>query len=266
MLRVSVIDNVSSSLAGNSDSAEALCGDIQASVTQTEELISRFSQVGVESSTAISTAVKQMLESSIPQLQAIKSTLDDAHSMTESLRTGGTLLTTSTSRSDIHAAESTGAHSSVTQPLLIDRSDRSPFGSETPLEGSSEKRRSLRHENQAASILAQQGYLVEQNPDPKPNGRAPDYKINGQYWDCYSPTTARTIDKIRKKIKSKVGSKPERRQADRIVLVMDDNPGTDADLQAILKRRPIEGLREIKVLRGQHITTVFPANEQENSA
>lgn len=34
----------------------------------------------------------------------------------------------------------------------------------------------LRRENESADTLARDGYDVEQNPPPKPNGKEPDYK------------------------------------------------------------------------------------------
>jgi hypothetical protein len=40
----------------------------------------------------------------------------------------------------------------------------------------------LRRENEWADVLAENGYDVEQNPPPKPNGKKPDYRIEGEYF------------------------------------------------------------------------------------
>ncbi len=52
------------------------------------------------------------------------------------------------------------------------------------------KEQPLCRENESADTFAQHGYDVEQNPPPKPNGKEPDYKIEGEYFDNYAPRPA----------------------------------------------------------------------------
>ncbi len=49
-------------------------------------------------------------------------------------------------------------------------------------------KRSLRRENESAERLAKDGYDVEQNPGV-PGSKKPDYRIEGQIFDNYAPTT-----------------------------------------------------------------------------
>ena len=44
-------------------------------------------------------------------------------------------------------------------------------------------RRALTRQNEAAEILARAGYEVEQNPPPLPNGKEPDYRVEGEYFE-----------------------------------------------------------------------------------
>lgn len=39
---------------------------------------------------------------------------------------------------------------------------------------------------------------------------------------------------------------------------MDDNPGDPSDLEALLRRRPIPGLQEIKIVRHGKISDFYP--------
>ncbi|WP_156908093.1 hypothetical protein [Desulfovibrio cuneatus] len=49
--------------------------------------------------------------------------------------------------------------------------------------------RALTRENESAALLAQRGYYVEQNPITI-GSKNPDYKINGEIFDCLAPTTS----------------------------------------------------------------------------
>ncbi|HZM82297.1 MAG TPA: hypothetical protein VFC19_41790 [Candidatus Limnocylindrales bacterium] len=63
---------------------------------------------------------------------------------------------------------------------------------------------------------------MEQNPTPRWNGKEPDYKIEGRYFDSYAPST-KDIDNVRDEISHKVRDpKNGLLQADRIVLDMQD--------------------------------------------
>jgi hypothetical protein len=126
-------------------------------------------------------------------------------------------------------------------------------GSPTEIKGSTETRRALRAENEAAEILAEKGYNVEQNPEARPNGRQPDYKIEGQDFDAYSPSNA-TIDAIRNRISKKIKDG----QAERVVVNLSDSPFGPADVRGVLIRKPIRELIEVLVIKDNEVVRVFP--------
>lgn len=81
---------------------------------------------------------------------------------------------------------------------------------------------------------------MDQGPHTKPNGKNPDYKIEGKYFDCLAPDTD-SVDQVRKGISRKVKSG----QTDRIILNMDDTSLEPSDITEILKRKPKRGLNEV---------------------
>jgi uncharacterized protein YukE len=128
-----------------------------------------------------------------------------------------------------------------------------PKGTRTDAHPTRTKDRPLRRENESADTLAENGYDVEQNPGPKPNGKNPDYKVEGEYFDCYAPGS-NNLDQIRKGMKRKV----EEDQANRIVLNLDDCPRSPDELAALLRRRPIENLEQILVVKDGQVVPFFP--------
>ncbi|MCX4753119.1 hypothetical protein [Kitasatospora purpeofusca] len=71
----------------------------------------------------------------------------------------------------------------------------------------------------------------------------PDYRIEGDIWDCCSPSSAKP-----RSIRSGIAEKANKDQADRIVLNMSD---TEVDLVTMKKQLqdwPIDGLKEVKVI------------------
>ncbi len=138
---------------------------------------------------------------------------------------------------------------SITRPS--GKKSGKPKGKRSPETGS--QKRTHRRENQAADTLAAHGYQVEQNPGPLPNGKNPDYKIEGEYFDCLSPDSS-NIDQVRKGISRKVSSG----QADRIVLNLDDSPFEVNDVKDLLRRKPKKGLKEVIGVKGGKVTQIFP--------
>jgi hypothetical protein len=130
---------------------------------------------------------------------------------------------------------------------------RKPRGRRTDAHPQSKKDRPLRRENETADTLAAHGYDVEQNPPPKPNGKEPDYRIEGEYFDCYSPSS-RNLDNIRDEVSGKV----KEGQADRIVLNLDDCPRSVDELKAVLERKPITNLAQILVVKDGQVTPFYP--------
>jgi hypothetical protein len=120
--------------------------------------------------------------------------------------------------------------------------------------------RAIRLENDGADDLARAGYDVEQNPPvggtSNPNSH-PDYRIEGEVFDCYSPSTgsSRNIwDYVREE-------KVEKGQSDRVIINLND-PGARADVDALRKQFhdwPMPGLKEVKVIdKGGKVIDLYP--------
>ncbi len=114
-------------------------------------------------------------------------------------------------------------------------------------------RKGIERENESARLLAENGYDVEQNPSPRSNGKEPDYKINGEYADCYAPRTSNP-----RSILDTVAGKVNEKQADRIVLNLDDSQVTLEALQKQLLENPIPDLKEIIVLKNGRVILFHP--------
>lgn len=71
-------------------------------------------------------------------------------------------------------------------------------------------------------MLAQNGYKIEQNPVVKGTTRKPDYMIEGELFDCYSPEKNTKVRNIYSNIEGKVTKK---KQANRVILNLDDWAG-----------------------------------------
>lgn len=133
---------------------------------------------------------------------------------------------------------------------------RKPRGPRTKAHPTRKRELPLRRENESADTLAQNGYDVEQNPPPKPNGKEPDYKIEGEYFDNYAPQTD-NLDNIRVKLSKKVSED----QADRLVLNMSDTSATMDQVADMLRRKPIANLKEIIVVKDGKAIPFFPFSE-----
>jgi uncharacterized protein YukE len=131
---------------------------------------------------------------------------------------------------------------------------RKPRGKRTAARPHKKIHRALRRENDSADVLAQHGYDVEQNPPTNMHGKNPDYRIEGEYFDCYAPDTDR-IDNVRTKLSEKVADG----QADRLVLNLDDTPLSAGDVADLLRRKPIADLRELLVVSDGNVVRLLPA-------
>jgi hypothetical protein len=147
---------------------------------------------------------------------------------------------------------------SRTPPSRTPDPNATPRGAPTPAHPTRKPDRGKRRENQSAEVLSRHGYDVEQNPAPRWNGKEPDYKIEGRYFDSYAPST-KDVDNVRDEISHKVRDpKNGFLQADRIVLDMQDSPLSPDDVTAVLGRKPIKGLREVIVIDGGIPRWLFP--------
>ena len=131
-----------------------------------------------------------------------------------------------------------------------------PFGERTTNKpnASSEYKRSIKRENEAADLLANEGYKVEQNPVVG-GVKDPDYRIEGKIFDCYAPKTDNPRSIITHIADEKIGKK----QTERIVLNLVDSDVKRHALRQTLKDAPIDGLKEIIVIdKYNNIIRLFP--------
>lgn len=105
--------------------------------------------------------------------------------------------------------------------------------------------RSLTMENDAARVLADHGYQVEQNPPALPNGKEPDYLVEGRVFDCYAPSASKTPRGLYSAVQEKVVAG----QTDRVVLNLDAWAGDLDALRTQFTDWPMEGLNEVLVVR-----------------
>ncbi|PTL85468.1 hypothetical protein [Vitiosangium sp. GDMCC 1.1324] len=119
---------------------------------------------------------------------------------------------------------------------------------------SPENIKAIQRENESARRLADNGYHVEQNPPPKPNGKEPDYKINGKYFDCYAPTSPSPRNIASNIHRQKVLSG----QTSRIVLNLDDTSVTLDAMKNQLTSWPIPGLEEVLGIKGENVVSLLP--------
>ncbi|MEC3974307.1 hypothetical protein [Amycolatopsis sp. H20-H5] len=136
-------------------------------------------------------------------------------------------------------SDEVGGH---TQPTRDPDPNATPGGHPTkiPKNADPDDVRSLGRENESATTLARAGYDVEQNPQPLANGKKPDYRVNGEVFDNYAPTSpsARNISReMQKKIK--------KGQTQRVVLNMADTPVDLPAMRAQLHDWPVGGLKEV---------------------
>ncbi|GAA2647948.1 CdiA C-terminal domain-containing protein [Paractinoplanes durhamensis] len=141
----------------------------------------------------------------------------------------------------------------VTSPSGKPDPGRKPRGERTDAHPTRKKDRGLRRENESADILSQHGYDVEQNPPRNANGKDPDYRIEGEYFDNYAPSSAK-LDTIRDEISGKV----KEGQTERVVLNLDDCPRSADEIRAVLERKPVANLKEILVVKDGKFLPFYP--------
>ncbi|WP_337234082.1 VENN motif pre-toxin domain-containing protein [Proteus terrae] len=117
-------------------------------------------------------------------------------------------------------------------------------GSQTklPPNATSENIRSLVRENESARILSENGFHVEQNPVTS-GIKNPDYKINGEIFDNYAPSSG-NIRNIWREVEKKV----EKGQTNSVVINLADTKVSVSDLQKQFSDWPVKGLDKIIVI------------------
>jgi hypothetical protein len=118
--------------------------------------------------------------------------------------------------------------------------------------------RSIKRQNEAANAFADKGYDMEMLPYKKDgngygltDGSNPDYLINGEVFDCYAPDTS-TVRNIWRNVQLKTET-----QAKRIVLSLDDYPGSMDKLAKQFNEWPIDTLDELLVLKNGNISRLI---------
>ncbi|SNZ21115.1 hypothetical protein, partial [Cohaesibacter gelatinilyticus] len=108
----------------------------------------------------------------------------------------------------------------------------------------------IRHERRAGYILAQTEDVIFQ-PEVVPDDglsmkSEPDYRINGDIWDCYSILANQTsAGGIRSGIWKKVRGK---QQTKRLIIDMTETPVTLQELSDELAQHPVKGLVEVMII------------------
>ena len=117
--------------------------------------------------------------------------------------------------------------------------------------------RALEKENEAAKVLAKNGYVVEQNPIV-PGSRNPDYLIEGEVFDCYTPQNLNSARGIASVIQGKI----DNGQTNRIILnlsIWQKNGGNVDDIINQLNAWPIDGLIEVKIINQYNeVIDIYP--------
>lgn len=118
-----------------------------------------------------------------------------------------------------------------------------------------ENARALQRQNESADTLAKNGHDVEQLPESnsgsQPGQKHPDFNVDGEPYDNYSPTSGNP-----RNIASNIQNKVDSGQADRIVLNLDDCPATTDSVVQQLQEHPIDGLQDLKIVRNGEVTQV----------
>ena len=168
-------------------------------------------------------------------------------------RLGGWIMRLGRDVDDLRGTTGGGSGPRGTTPSGSPDPEHTPRGKRTDAHPTKPTSRGRRRENESADFLARSGFDVEQNPPGKPNGKNPDYKIEGEYFDCYAPSSP-SLDQIRGKLSEKVSEG----QADRIVLNLSDCPRSLAEIEGILRRKPVAGLQEILVIQDDELIRFYP--------
>ncbi|MDU9413774.1 hypothetical protein [Pseudomonas sp. zfem005] len=93
---------------------------------------------------------------------------------------------------------------------------------------------------------------MQQNPPTLPNGKNPDYIINGQVFDNYAPSTGSVRDAW-----TEIGKKVEKGQADNVVVNLAGTPTTPGVLKEQLTNYPVFGLKQVIIIDKSGAPTVI---------
>ncbi|MDP9702307.1 hypothetical protein J2T16_005284 [Paenibacillus intestini] len=159
--------------------------------------------------------------------------------------------------------EKNNAKSGVIKPSGLPNPEAVPNGTRTKIPNNADKatKQSLELENDAADVLAKNGYQIEQNPKVRESdgidiNRDPDFRIEDRIFDCYSPTENKGIRGIWSEVEEKVVAK---KQTKNVVINLSKWAGDDASLLKQFRDWKIEGLEEvIAIKKDGKIISVYP--------
>jgi len=248
------IDEASGAVGGNAEQARELASGIAASKDLLDSLTGAFGAVGLDGKASETQAASDRAEELTGHANGLADALDSLRAQIEALKGLLTAANGGNSNSPTATPAQAPLPSSspgITRPVHPPDPGRRPTGPATVLDG--EKTQGLKRENESALALARVGYEVQQNPVTNAVGKNPDYRIQGQDWDCYSPSGSSTRT-IHTTLRKKVGGG----QASRIVLNLDDCGASPSEIRARLERSPIRGLQEIKIVQGGEVQQFYP--------
>ncbi|WP_133884434.1 hypothetical protein [Glycomyces sp. NRRL B-16210] len=252
------VDEVAASLGANKSEAEGLAGQLAASKQQTEELQIEIAALGAEGAANRASAAAQAIDALMTEATGLADRIGEAQAQVLAIKEGGLLTTAATStgspRPPTHGSRPT-RRGERTRPSHPPNPNRRPGGRPEPIDprASPDKQTGIRGENDAAIVLARSGYDIAQRPPPKPNGKRPDYFMEGDYWDCYTVVT-RNSEQVRRAISKKANPERGPVQASRIIVNFDSSGPepksslTPETIEALLQRKPVNGLKEVKVI------------------
>ncbi|WP_112136070.1 CdiA C-terminal domain-containing protein [Glycomyces dulcitolivorans] len=244
------IDEAAGAVGGNAEHARDLASGITASKQILDDLTAALTALGLDKKSGRAGSMSTQAETLTAQALGLADALGELQTQIDSLRTLlAAASSTATARPD--ASSKSTSRPAVTRPKHAPDADRRPTGTPAVVDGS--KTRGLQRENESAIALARAGYDVEQSPPTNTAGKNPDYRIQGELWDCYAPSGS-SAKNIRKSLRNKVHD----RQASRIVLNLDDCSASPAEIRTVLERDPIRGLEEIKIVRGGDVEQFYP--------
>lgn len=241
------IDEASSAVGGNAERARELAGDISASKETLDSLVGATAALGMRTKAGEAQAASGRAEELAGHANALADALEALRAQVEALRG---LLAAHGGGAAGAGPQPTASRPSVTRAAHKPDPTRRPTGEPTDTDGG--KKKGLVRENESAIVLARNGYDIKQLPI-NPTGKSPDYLIQGNFWDCYAPDSGNPKN-IRKKVRDKV----REQQASRIILNLDDCGASAAEIRAQLKRDPIRGLEEIKVVHNGEVEQLYP--------
>ncbi len=132
---------------------------------------------------------------------------------------------------------------------------RGPRAKPHPNDKDPENARALQRQNESADTIAKNGRDVEQlgesNSGSSPGTKHPDFKIDGEPYDNYAPTSGSP-----RNIASNVADKVNQDQAKRIVLNLDDSPASTESVVQQFKDYPVDGLEDLVIVRNGEMTNV----------